>query len=107
VKIQGESQVLGLPIADRDGRRLGRIVAVDCAPQDPYTAMWFVVRIGGWRHGLRAVPAEHAAWYAGGGLDVPVRREVVLASPAPATADLDAASRIAVADYYTHLHVRG
>ena len=63
MKIQGESQVLGLPVSNRDGRRLGRIVAVDCAPQDSYTAVWFVLRLRGWRRGLRAVPAEHARWY--------------------------------------------
>jgi hypothetical protein len=102
VKIQGEGQVLGLPVADVDGRRLGRIVAVDCAPQDSYMAVWFVLRLRGWRRALRAVPAQRARWYTGGGLEVPVRREVVFASPALAAAALDTRSRIAVADYYLH-----
>jgi hypothetical protein len=33
---------------------------------------------------------------------IPVRREVVFASPALAAAALDTRSRIAVADYYLH-----
>jgi len=105
VKIQGENQLLGLPVADCNGRRLGRILAVDCAPEDSYTAVWFVLRLRGWRRGLRAVPAERARWSAERGLDVPVRREAVLASPAPAAAELDARSRLAIADYYVRTPV--
>ena len=60
MKIQGESQVVGLPVADTDGRRLGRNAAVDYTPQDPHAAAWFVVRLHGWRRGLRAVPAERS-----------------------------------------------
>jgi len=71
VKIQGESQVLGLPASDCDGRRLGRIVAVDCAPQDSYTAVWFVLRLRGWRRGLRAVPSILAAPAASASLHLP------------------------------------
>jgi hypothetical protein len=80
VKIQGESQVLGMPVVDVEGRRLGRIAVVDCAP-DPYTAVWFVLRLHGWRHQLRAVPAQHAQWGTGADLQVPYRREQVYASP--------------------------
>jgi hypothetical protein len=81
VKIQGESQVLDRPDVDADGRGLGRVIAVKCAPDDPYTVEWFVLRLRGWRRGRRAVPAARADWRAGGGLRVSFARDVVLASP--------------------------
>ena len=90
MKIQGENQVLGMPVSDTDGRRLGRVVALDCAP-DPYTAAWFVLRLRGWRRRLRAVPAQHAQWGCGVELRVPYRRDQVLASPALAAEQRDAA----------------
>jgi hypothetical protein len=80
VKIQGDSQVLDLPVVDVEGRRVGRVAAVDCAP-DPYTAVWFVLRLHGWRRQLRAVPAQHAQWGTGAELQVPYRREQGYASP--------------------------
>jgi membrane-associated protein len=78
VKIQGESQVLGQPIRDSDGRRFGRIMAVDCSPEDPYTAALFMLRLRGLRRRLRAVPAQQARWHAAGGLQVPLRRWVLV-----------------------------
>jgi hypothetical protein len=80
VKIQGEACVLGTAVRDGEGRRLGRVVAVDCAP-DPYTVAWFVLRLPGWRRQLRAVPAFGASWLAQGVLCVPYRRELVADSP--------------------------
>ncbi len=82
MKIQDASQVLGMPVADVEGRGLGRVVAVDCT-SDPYTAAWFVVGLGGWRLRLRAVPAEDADWSNGAGLRVPYRRAQIFASPTP------------------------
>jgi hypothetical protein len=80
VKIQGEAQVVGRLVRDCDGRSLGRVVAVECAP-DPYTATWFVLRLPGWRRQLRAVPASRAAWHGAGTLSVPCPRAVVVQSP--------------------------
>lgn len=80
VKIQGETQVLGVPLCDAAGRRIGRVVAVACAP-DPYSAAWFVVRLRGWHRQVRAVPAGRAEWTGSGALGVPYRRADVLASP--------------------------
>jgi hypothetical protein len=100
VKIQGESQVFGQPIRDIDGRRFGRIVAVDCSPEDPYTATLFMVRLRGLRRRLRAVPAQQAQWHAAGGLQVPLRRDVLLGSPDLSGSCLDACARAAVQEYY-------
>lgn len=80
VKIQSETQVLGRPVRDGQGRRLGRVVAVDCAP-DPYTAAWFLLHLSGWRRQLRAVPACSASWDKHGALAVPYPRQVVEQSP--------------------------
>jgi hypothetical protein len=82
VRIQGERQVLDWPVRDGAGRRLGRVVGVECDP-DPYTAAWLLLRLPGWPRRLRAVPASGANWQPGGPLSVAYRREVVLASPAP------------------------
>jgi hypothetical protein len=38
VKIQGESQVLDRSVIDADGRRLGRIIPVECTQDDSYWA---------------------------------------------------------------------
>jgi hypothetical protein len=83
VKVQGREQVLGKLVRDSDGRRLGRVVGVQCAP-DPYTVVWFLVALTGWRRSLRAVPAAAARWGELGALRVPYRRDQVLRSPAPA-----------------------
>jgi hypothetical protein len=83
VKVQGREQVLGQPVRDSDGRRLGRVVGVQCAP-DPYTVVWFLVALTGWRRRVRAVPAAAARWSEYGAVDVPFRRDQVLQSPAPA-----------------------
>jgi len=105
VKIQGESQVLGMPVADVDDRRLGHIVAVDCTP-DPYNAAWFVVRLHGWRLRLRAVPAHDADWSTGAGLRVPYRRAQILASPTPSKDGAqDLACRRAIEAFYAAVPV--
>ena len=83
VKIQGEAQVIGLPVRDAMMRPVGRLVAVVC-DGDPYTANWFVLRLRWWR-GLRAVPARTAHWTATG-LQVPFTRVAIRDSsvlPAP------------------------
>lgn len=79
MKIQGEKQILHCTVRDSRGRRLGRVVSLDCAP-DPYTARWLVLRLPGWREQLRAVPAAQAEWQAGGPLTVPYRRDDVARS---------------------------
>jgi len=105
VKIQDASQVLGMPVADLDGRRLGRIVAVDCT-SDPYTAAWFVVRLVGWQHRLRAVPAHNADWSTGAGIHVPYRRAQILASPTPSKDGVhDLACRRAIEAFYAAVPV--
>ena len=105
MKIQGESQVLGMPVADVDDRRLGHIVAVDCTP-DPYNAAWFVVRLHGWRRGLRAVPAHDADWSTGAGLRVSYRRAQILASPTPSKDGAqDLACRRAIEAFYAAVPV--
>jgi len=103
--VHGESQVLGLPIADQDGRSLGRIVTVDCSPQDPYTATWFVLRLNGLRRRWRAVPAQLAGWsVTDGTLRVRLRRQIVLTSPALSCPSLAAAdSRTAVKNFYAQV----
>ena len=83
MKIQGSEQVLGQLVRDTDGRRLGRVVGVQCAP-DPYTVVWFLVALTGWRRRLRAVPAAAARWDKHSALHVPYRRDQILQSPAPA-----------------------
>jgi hypothetical protein len=83
VKLQGKEQVLGRLVRDSDGRRLGRVVGVRCAP-DPYTAAGFLVALTGCRRRLRAVPAAAAQWGELGALGVPYRRDQILQSPPPA-----------------------
>ena len=87
MKIQWESHLLGMPVVDADGRRLGRVAAGYCTP-DPYLVVWFVLRLPGVRRRWRPVPAEGARGNTGAvtGLWVPYRREQVLASP---VVDLD------------------
>jgi hypothetical protein len=85
VKIQGETQLLHRPVIDVRGRRLGRVLWVNCAP-DSYTAAWLVLRVPGWPRRLRAVPADRAQWSGGHALQVPYARHQVLASP-PLEAD--------------------
>jgi hypothetical protein len=80
VKIQNEKQVLDAAVRDCQGRRLGRVAAVDCAP-DLYTAAWMLLRLPGWRRRWRAMPASGAGWRAGEPVSVAYRREVVLQSP--------------------------
>jgi len=105
VKIQDASQVLGIPVADVDGRRLGRIVAVDCTPE-PYTAAWFVLRLRGWRLRLRAVLAHDVDWSIGPGLRVPYRRAQILASPTtPGDGLQDLARRGAIEAFYAAVPV--
>lgn len=109
VKIQGREQVLGALAFDSDGRRVGRVFAVHCAP-DPYTAVWFVVqvtgmvpgRVAGRRRRLRAVPAEAAKWAEGGGVWMPYEREQILRSPPLEAGDLTGASLApnVLHDYY-------
>jgi hypothetical protein len=97
--------VLGLPVADMEGRHLGRVVAVDCAP-DPYSVAWFVVRLWGWRRHVRAVPARRAVWLPLGGLGVPYLRPDVLASPALSEDGLhDLACRRAIEAFYAAVPV--
>jgi hypothetical protein len=71
-----------MPVVDEDGRRLGRLVAAYCAP-DPYTVVWLVLRLPGVRRRWRAVPAELTQCNTASeiSLQVPYRREQVLASP--------------------------
>ncbi len=81
MKIQGSEQVAGRLVRDGDGRRLGRVVGVECAP-DLYTVAWFLVALTGPRRKrLRAVPARAARWDERGVLHVPLRRGQVLRSP--------------------------
>jgi len=100
VKVQGEAQLLHVPVADSGGRRLGRVVAVDCSP-DPYSAAWLVLRLRGLRRQLRAVPAREANFPPIGELAVPYSRAVVRASPALSSTSLNVAvCRAAVEAFY-------
>ena len=81
MKIQDETQVVGRPVHDLQGRRLGRAVSVHCAP-DPYTVEWLLVRLRGWGRSLRVVPAASMSLDEGGVLTVPFTREIVRGSPA-------------------------
>jgi hypothetical protein len=94
VKIEWDTQLLGTPVVDQDGHRLGRIAAAYCTP-DPYTAVWFALRLPRLRRRWRAVPAQGAHWNdtAQRGLWVPYRRERVLVSPAVDEDSLDFAHR--------------
>jgi hypothetical protein len=82
VNIQWETQLLGMPVLDVDGRRLGRVGAAYWLP-DPLRVVWFVVRLPGVRRRRRAVPAERAQWDTKAEIDlrVPYRHEQMLASP--------------------------
>jgi hypothetical protein len=99
VKIQSESQLLQLAVADADCRCLGRVVAVDCSP-DPHTAAWFVLRLPGWPRRLRAVLAQHAQAPAPA-CRVPYHRAQVLASPALTADRLDTGSSAGVEAFYS------
>jgi hypothetical protein len=94
VKIRWETHLLGMPVVDADGRRLGRVAAAYCTPA-PYLVVWLVVRLPGVRRRWRAVPAEgaHRITGAATGLWVPYRREQVLASPVVDLDSLDSARR--------------
>lgn len=81
MKIQDERQLLGAAIRDVGGRRVGRVVAVQCAP-DPYTAAWLVLRLRGRRRRCRAIPGSALRWLGQDGLCVPFRRDLVANSPA-------------------------
>jgi len=84
VKIQGSEQVAGRLVRDGDGRRLGRVIGIECAP-DPYTVAWLLVALTGpGRKRLRAVPARAARSDDRGVVYVPFRRGQVLRSPVPA-----------------------
>jgi hypothetical protein len=100
VKIQSVGHLIGRPASSQDGHQLGRIVAVDCAPDDPYDAMWFVIRRGRLRAHLRAVPTEEASW-GSDGLVVAFTRGMVMHSPALDGHGLsDAGARTAATAYY-------
>jgi hypothetical protein len=94
VKIEWDTQLLGSPVVDQDGHRLGRVAAAYCTP-DLDTAVWFVLRLPGLRRRWRAVPARHADWNdtAHRSLWVPHRREQVLASPVVDEDSLEADGR--------------
>ena len=85
MKIQSDTQLLGVRVRGLDGHRLGRVVAVFCAP-DPYTPAWFVLRVRGGpgrrSRRWRAVPAGQAHWSGDEELLVPYRRDQVRRSPA-------------------------
>jgi hypothetical protein len=101
LKVQGEAQLLNVPVADSGGRRLGRVVAVHCSP-DPYTAAWLIVRLRGLRRQLRAVPARDSHCTPTGELMVPYRRADVYASPALSSAALaGTVRRAAVEAFYS------
>ena len=103
MKIQWETQLLGLPVADEVGRRLGRVAAVYCTG-DLSTVVWLVVRLPGIRRRWRAIPAGQACWDDAEQitLRVPFRRERVLASPNVDEDTLDSADRRnEVGQFYT------
>ncbi len=101
MKIQGEGQLLGIPVVDRDGRRVGRVLAAYCAP-DRYSLVWLVLRLPGLRRRVRAVPSVHAQWRdSADGLEVPYRLEEIRDSPAVDENSLDSSAvREAVAAFY-------
>lgn len=109
VKIQGREQVLGQLVYGSNGRRLGHVAAVQCAP-DPYTVAWLVIqmsgalpaRVAGRRRRLRAVPGATARWGEDSGVSVPYQRDQVLNSPPLAPNDFSASGLAAQAldDYY-------
>jgi hypothetical protein len=90
--IQRCERVLGVPVVDPDGNRLGRVAAAYCTP-DPIRAVWLVLRLPGLRQRWRAVPAHNARWSntAHTRLWVPHRRDQVLASPIVDEDSLDTA----------------
>lgn len=94
MEIEWESRLLGVRVVDRDGHRLGRIAAAYYIP-NPFTAVWFVLRLPGLRGRWRAVPARRAFWTdsAQTSVCVPYRRELVLASPVVDENSLDAVRR--------------
>jgi hypothetical protein len=101
MKIQSVRQVIGLPVGSLDGHRPGRVVAVECAPDNPYDVIWVVVRRGWLRAELRAVPAEEAVLTPEGILGVPFTRAEVMASPALDVRGLaDISARALAAAYY-------
>jgi hypothetical protein len=91
---------MGQRVASQDGHPLGHVAAVVCTPDDPYDAIWFVVRRGWLRAQLRAVPAQEAGRVSDA-LVVPFTRDRVKHSPALDMHGLtDAAARDMAAAYY-------
>jgi hypothetical protein len=100
VKIQSVGHLMGQRVASQDGHQLGRVAAVVCAPDDPYDAIWFVIRRGWLRAQLRAVPAQEADCRSDA-LVVPFTRDRVKHSPALDRHGLsDATARTMAAAYY-------
>jgi hypothetical protein len=101
MKIQSINQVIGLPVATLDGHTPARVVGVECAPDNSYDAVWFVVRRGWLRARLRAVPAEQAELSADRTVKVPFTRATIMASPPLHIHGLaDANARTLAAEYY-------
>lgn len=100
MKVQNREQILGWPVRGSDGRRLGRVHAVKCAP-DRYTLAWLLIRRGAWRRDLRAVPATRVEVDDSGALQVPYRHDQVAHAPElPAKTPIDPATWTEIESFY-------
>jgi len=96
VNVQWDTELVGRPVVDEDGHRLGRVTTAygTCTP-DLYSVVWLVVRLPGIRRRWRAIPATEACWDDAGQtrLWVPYQRAQIQASPAVDHNALDDAAR--------------
>lgn len=80
MKVQGPGQLVGQPVLDVHGRRVGVIRRVLCAPGDRYTAQWAIVTMAPLGCRARLVPLADAR-HQDRGIQLPHRRALVAASP--------------------------
>lgn len=99
MKVQGADHLLGQPVSDVQGRRIGRIVALTFG-RDPFAPAWLILVLSLVRRRLRAVPASDLTWSERQGLTVPLARSAVLDSPQLHRATLDPSLKDALERHY-------
>lgn len=81
MRVQSRERVLGRPVFDARGRRLGVVVDAACPDTDPYDVIWVLVRLRGWwGRRLRVLPLAEATFGRDGGLQVSYDRTLITAT---------------------------
>lgn len=94
IKIQDAEQLHHRQLRDGADRRIGRIRAIACPPDDRYAVEWALVDLAPFRTRPRLVPLHAAHLRADGSIYVPYPRTMIAAMPAAHENDLT--------DAYTH-----